>query len=43
MNTISFYSITPDDLIGQPIIYSDQRMVKNIISGWMKKDYDKYP
>lgn len=33
--------ITPDDLIGQPIIYSAQRMVNNIISGWMKKDYDK--
>lgn len=33
--------ITPDDLIGQPIIYSDQRMVNNIISGWMNKDYDK--
>lgn len=33
--------IVANDLIHQPIIYSSQHMVKNIISGWMQNDYDK--
>ena len=34
-------TISPQDLLGLPIIFSNQTMVKNEISGWMGKDYAK--
>lgn len=34
-------SIKPEDLATEPLICSNQTMVSNQISGWMKKDFDK--